>query len=187
MCERVLSEHPGSIMLFTDTKWEDCDNYRFLHAVVARMSRLYQATFVHLAEGRDPEQVFLDSRYLGNDRAPLCSRILKGEMTAKWLQDVEGPVTLYFGITWMEAHRGERIQKRYNEQFKGRVSCSFPMCSPPYLNDAAMRRMVEKDWDIPVPRMYRLAEYTRSQKAPVHGVYRFPGCNSSQKVQVRRL
>lgn len=96
-------------LLFTDTKYEHEDLYRFLDETAAFLN----ATLVKTAEGRNPWQVFKDTKYLGNSRIDPCSRILKREQAKKWVNENCSPSThsLYLGYAQDERHRLERSQK----------------------------------------------------------------------------
>ena len=86
MTAKVVAEKYGTedlILLFTDTKIEDEDLYRFLHEGAADVGG--QLTVI--AEGRTPWEVFFDSRFLGNSRVGNCSRILKREFIRKWIEE----------------------------------------------------------------------------------------------------
>ena len=67
-------------LLFTDTKVEDADLYRFLIQSAALIS---DSELVSLADGRTIWELFDDESFLGNDRIPICSRVLKNEVAKK--------------------------------------------------------------------------------------------------------
>jgi hypothetical protein len=133
-------------LLFTDTLWEDEDTYRFLYETAAHIG----APLVVLKDGRTPEELFFEQHILGNNRVPVCSRVLKADMTTKFVQPGD---ILYFGIAWHESHRAERIQARYAEQG---IECRFSLCEPPYVTETQMRDEIEGRWQIRIPRMYPL-------------------------------
>jgi len=133
-------------LLFTDTRWEDEDTYRFLHQAAEYIG----SPLVVLQDGRTPEQLFLDEHMLGNNRVPICSVKLKAKQTQAY---VEPGDILYFGIMWHEAHRAERIATRYAKQG---VECRFPLNEPPFKTDIEIRKEIEQVWGIKVPRMYDL-------------------------------
>lgn len=148
--ERVLLKTDATL-LFTDTQFEDEDNYRFLEDVLSYFrSQKYNFEFVHTKEGRNPLQIFQDQGVLGCDRIPVCSRILKSEQTVKWLKGQELQIKLYFGFDFKELHRAERVTRRYAELG---VECAFPLCEPPYLKTSS-KQYIEENWGIQCPRMY---------------------------------
>ncbi len=150
--KRVAERHGTDdlILLFTDTKMEDEDLYRFLHEAAANIG----GQLVIEAEGRTPWEVFHDHRFLGNTRVDLCSRILKREVSAKWLEAHCRPedTVCYVGIDWSEEHRFTRLRDRWAE--KG-WRYEAPLCEAPYLT----KRQVF-DWlaseGIARPRLYDL-------------------------------
>jgi len=148
--ERVLQKRKATL-LFTDTQFEDEDNYRFLDDVLRYFkSQRYYFDFIHLKEGRNPLQIFEDQGVLGCDRIPVCSRILKSEQTVTWVQTRKKPIILYFGFDYKELHRAERVTKRYAELG---VQCAFPLCEKPFLSISA-RQYIENTWKVKAPRMY---------------------------------
>lgn len=98
-------------LLFSDTRMEDEDLYRFLDESAADVG----GQFIKLDEGRDVWQVFHDVKYLGNSRIDPCSRILKREMCHKWVNENCDPAdtTLYVGIDWTETHRLPAIKRNW--------------------------------------------------------------------------
>lgn len=70
-------------MVFADTLIEHPDLYRFIDALSKALGKPY----VHLIDGRDPWDVFVDRRYIGNTRTAHCSVDLKTAKVAEWMQD----------------------------------------------------------------------------------------------------
>jgi hypothetical protein len=117
-------------LLFTDTLIEDEDTYRFLHEAAANVG----GTFVRVADGRTPWQLFHDVRFIGNSRIAPCSHILKQEQARKWVDANCGPDTvIYLGIDWMEQHRLAGARKGWTPY---RVEA--PLCEKPYLTKQMM-------------------------------------------------
>lgn len=94
------------ILYFNDTKWEHCDLYRFLND----LEKHFDHQITCDSDGRNPEQVFRDERFLGNNRAPLCSKILKANRLQDFYQDGD---VLVFGIGVHEKHRADRMINVY--------------------------------------------------------------------------
>lgn len=138
------------IALFTDTLWEDEDNYRFMSDIKARYSGV---RFEYRADGRNPREVFLDTRFLGNSRLGNCSVHLKVKQTHKFLEELKAegitPILL-FGIGAQEEHRAISLINKYPN-----YKCLFPMIEEPMSNEE-MTKIIENDWGIKVPRMYEL-------------------------------
>lgn len=98
-------------LLFTDTMTEDEDTYRFLDEAAANVG----GQLVKIADGRTIWDVFRDERFLGNTRVDPCSRILKRDLSRKWLEANCDPAdtVVYLGFDWTEAHRYERSVARW--------------------------------------------------------------------------
>jgi hypothetical protein len=127
---RRVVEHHGSgdvTLLFADTLMEDPDLYRFLDEAAADVC----APLVKIAEGRDPWQVFFDTRFLGNTRIDPCSRVLKRQFMRRWLEDNCEPdaTVVYLGIDWTEQHRFDRARKQWEPW-----EADAPLCEPPLLD-----------------------------------------------------
>jgi hypothetical protein len=147
---RVADEHgtDGVTLLFADTRTEDEDNYRFLTEAAADIG----APLVTVADGRDVWQVFRDQRMIGNTRISNCSRTLKQEPARRWLDSNADPAdtTVVVGIDWSESHRLAAIERNYAP-----FPVLAPLCSPPYLDRAAIFRALAAR-GIKRPRLYDL-------------------------------
>jgi hypothetical protein len=150
--KRVVTKHGAAdvTLLFTDTRMEDKDLYRFLDEAAANVG----APLVKIAEGRNPWHVFFDERFLGNSRVDPCSKILKRQMSEKWLKENCDPenTVCYVGIDWSEVHRFISIRDRHGA--KG-WRYEAPMCDAPYTSKADMFDML-KSAGIRLPRLYEL-------------------------------
>lgn len=148
--KRVAQRHgaDGLTLLFTDTKTEDRDLYRFLDEAAADVG----GRLVRLADGRDIWQVFKDSRFLGNTRADPCSRILKRDLSRKWVEEHCEPetTTLYLGMDWSEVHRLDRARLAWHPwRVEG------PMTEPPYRSKDEIIMDLRSAGIVP-PRLYDL-------------------------------
>lgn len=153
MCAKRVSERHGVenlTLLFTDTRMEDEDLYRFLDQAAADLG----APLVKIADGRDPWEVFRDSRFLGNSRVDPCSKILKRQLADKWLaKHFDAAETIvYVGIDWTEEHRFARLKTRKADQG---WTYEAPLTEPPYVTKREMFDALEAA-GIAVPRLYRL-------------------------------
>jgi len=140
---------PNAItLLFTDTKTEDQDLYRFIADAAADIG----VPVTTLADGRDIWQVFKDERYLGNTRADPCSRILKRSLSRAWVEANCDPdhTTIIMGLDWTEVHRHDRTAKAWAPWY-----VESPMTMPPYRLKAEMLADLEVRGIRP-PRLYGL-------------------------------
>lgn len=148
--KRVAAAHGTDrlTLLFTDTKIEDADLYRFLVEAAANVG----GRLLSLAEGRNIWEVFRDERYLGNTRADPCSKILKRQMAERWLTANCRPesTVVYVGIDWSEEHRYARLRER-------RLPWVYeaPLCDAPYLTKAQMLALLAAEGIAP-PRLYAM-------------------------------
>lgn len=135
-------------LLFTDTKIEDEDLYRFLPEAAANVG----GELVVIADGRTPWEVFDDERFIGNTRADPCSKILKRNLARKWVEgncDADD-TRVYFGISWEESHRWPTIEERWKPW-----ATDAPLMHPPhYMKHRLMQRL--RDAGIEPPRLYGL-------------------------------
>lgn len=141
--KRVVAEYgPDDVtLLFTDTRMEDEDLYRFFTEAAANVGPV---KVEWLADGRTPWDVFFTVKFLGNSQVDPCSRILKREPAAKWLTENCDPANtvVYVGIDWMEI---ERFEGDSDEVNAARVVAG----KKPRLG---MRRMwAEKGWTYRAP------------------------------------
>ncbi len=109
---RVVAQYgtTDTICVFTDTKTEDEDLYRFLNET----EKWLGCEFVRIADGRNIWQVFTDVRFMGNSRVDPCSKHLKRDIFRKYL-DAYRPdeCVLYYGIGANEAHRSIALIERW--------------------------------------------------------------------------
>jgi len=163
MAARRVKEQYGSkdmILLFTDTLIEDQDLYRFLLDAWKDIG----GQFFHIAEGRNPWEVFFDRKRMGSPEADPCAMVLKRDLADKWIKERFQPdeVTCYVGIDWSEINRYEGGNKLSN----GKISLGLrkrklpyvylaPMISPPYLTKAQMIDELKKS-RIDPPRLYEM-------------------------------
>ena len=135
-------------LLFTDTLVEDEDLYRFLDESSAALG----VTVTRLADGRTIWEVFRDSKFLGNNRVPLCSRILKQEVAQKWVNANcnNADTVLYFGIDWTEEHRMVSVRRVWKDW-----TCESPLLWEPLVEKDAANVLLDR-LEIKQPRLYKL-------------------------------
>lgn len=146
---RRLVDHrgpDGTVLLFTDTLTEDEDLYRFLDDA----ERDLGIPVTRIAEGRDIWQVFRDERFLGNSRADPCSRILKRELSRRWIAEHAPGAAVCIGFDWTEVHRLDRARAAWAPR-----EVIAPMVDPPYRLRAELIADLESR-GIRAPRLYGL-------------------------------
>ncbi|MED4018548.1 hypothetical protein P4659_21170 [Sutcliffiella cohnii] len=168
-------------LFFTNTLWEDDDNYRFMEEIAEYIG----IEITEVVDGRTPEEVFYDYKFLGNSRLAKCSEELKVRQTLVYmeeLRDIENlePI-LYFGIAPHEKHRrsneelnqvdniliseesrDENIRKAagirsFYEHFPLEpIETRFPLIET-HRKDLDAKGIIENEWGIKLPRMYTIA------------------------------
>lgn len=142
------------ILFFTDTQWEDEDNYRFMEDV----SNYIGVDITRVVDGRTPEDVFFEQRFLGNARTAKCSEELKVKQTLIYVDDLRmdgfEPI-IYFGIGPQEKHRAESLTHHYTHLPLEPIEVRFPMIDS-ISSDLKAKYIIENEWGIKLPRMYYL-------------------------------
>ncbi len=141
------------VLFFTDTLWEDKDNYRFLEECADYIG----LEITKVRDGRTPEEVFFENKFLGNARFAQCSEELKVKQTLIYIEEVRlqgyEPI-LYFGIGPKEKHRAESLKSHYEHFPLEPVECRFPMIES-MSQEPKARAIIENEWGIELPRMYK--------------------------------
>jgi hypothetical protein len=147
------------ILFFTNTLWEDEDNYRFMQEVADYIG----IEITERLDGRDPEQVFYDRRFLANSRSAFCSEELKVKQTILFIDDELinqrnlQPI-LYFGIGPDESHRADRLRESYlKDNCIEPIETRFPLIET-FTDDVNVKKIIEEEWGIRLPRMYYFTE-----------------------------
>ena len=138
------------LLYFNDTKWEHPDLYRFLDDIKCYLDK----DILYDSDGRNPEQVFLDEKFLGNNRVPICSRILKAERLQEYYAFGDN---LIFGLGVAEIHRARRIVGMYQViSAKNMKYCTIEF---PLINNKVQRHDLDKWFEctrIKSPKLYKL-------------------------------
>lgn len=151
VAEIVSKAHPGNtVLLFHDTKTEPDDNERFRREVADYLG----LPITERSDGRDIWGVFEDEGYLGNGRNTMCSRILKQELSMKYMKENQ-PATLYVGFTVDEWRRQQRLHAKY---LHAGVPTGFPLIDLKMGKEECLHR-VETCWGIRPPQLYEWAEH----------------------------
>lgn len=145
----------NSILFFTNTLWEDEDNHRFMNEVADYIG----IEITEWLDGRTPEEVFYDTRFLGNSRLARCSEELIVKQTIIFLEELRNlhnlePI-LYFGIGPHEEHRADNLREFYEHNPIEPVQTRFPMIET-FREDIDVKSIIKNEWGIKLPRMYDL-------------------------------
>lgn len=148
--ERTIEKvgHEKTVAVFADVKIEDPDLYRFLDDVEAYLQHPIQ----RIAEGRTPWELFFDERMMGNNRADICSRILKREFLDKWIADngyTPENTTRVFGFGVKELHRADNIR-----QVVAPYPVWIPLHEAPLMSNCECVEYVRNEWGIDPPDLY---------------------------------
>lgn len=135
---------PDVIFYFNDTGWEDADIRRYLKDLSMYLSH----EIVEDTDGRNVEAVAYSKRFLPNNRAPICSRVLKAERLQAYAKPGD---TIYFGIGSHEMHRAARIRTIYTPMG---INTEFPLISEGL--DSSGAREIMEHTGICRPRLYGL-------------------------------
>ena len=148
--ERTLKKygHENTVAIFADVKIEDPDLYRFLDDVSGYLKKSIR----RISEGRTPWDVFFDEKMMGNNRADLCSRILKREFIDRHIFEAgftPENTTRVFGFGIKEIHRSENIKKVVHP-----FPVWIPLHEPPFMSNCECIEYVRNEWGIDPPALY---------------------------------
>jgi 3'-phosphoadenosine 5'-phosphosulfate sulfotransferase (PAPS reductase)/FAD synthetase len=137
------------VLYFNDTKWEHPDLYRFLDD----LEILFSHKILYDSDGRSPRELFIDERFLGNNRVPICSRILKAERLKNFYNDGD---VIVFGIGCGELNRANRIVRSF--QLFSAKSNKFPKIEFPLISgkvsNEAIHEFIQNN-KLRLPELYR--------------------------------
>lgn len=131
-------------LLFADTSAEDADLYRF---VVQAAAALGCALHV-VRDGRTPQQVLKDRKFMGTGRGAPCSEYLKRRPMDAWIAANAPEAVQVYGLSWEEPHRVESIQRA-----KAPAEVWCPLAEAPYLTKDDVLAAVTAA-GIAMPRLY---------------------------------
>ena len=135
-------------LLFTDTKSEDPDLYRFIY----ECQKYLGYDMIKLTEGRDIWEVFKDVKFMGNTRIDPCSRILKREITQKFIKKYKltsDKFMFCFGIGLFEEDRLKPLAKNYPFEVRSPLVDS-------YLDDTLIFNHFLERFNIKLPHLYSI-------------------------------
>jgi hypothetical protein len=123
----VIDRHGAEnvTLLFADVRAEDEDNYRFNRDAERHLGM----SITVVADGRTPQEVLRDKRWIGNARIAPCSHLLKQVPCRRWLEENCDPAStvLYIGL---DAYEPERVEA--NRRKWAPWTVEFPLIEPPY-------------------------------------------------------
>ena len=149
---RMRERDPSSQLrlLFTDTRTEDPDLYRFLQ----QMADYVGGDLIIVQDGRTVWEVFDDEKMIGNTRADICSRVLKREPSRRWLKANATPDTpIAIGYTFEESGRLAGFKRAMGRD--GYTNIQAPLFERPWVSRPMAQEMVEAT-GIKLPRLYNL-------------------------------
>lgn len=140
--------------LFHDTKEEDPDTYRFIHALSAALDH----PIVERSDGRSVTEVFADENAIANNRMAFCSRILKAEQRDRYFRELrDAGVEHIVNVLGFSALETERVQRAAARAMRDGYVSRFPMVEEKVSKQAAA------DWCLSLgvqpPAMYRWSEH----------------------------
>lgn len=149
---RTIERHgrDGLVLLFTDTRMEDEDLYRFL-ADSERQLGVPITRITSLKYGPTPWDVYRQKRMIGNTRMDPCSENLKRKPAHEWLAaNAPQGTPLVFGIDWTEMHRLDSLRRRYGEMG---YQIEAPMTDAPWVRKGDVLSWMRSEGLEP-PRLY---------------------------------
>lgn len=132
-------------LLFADTSAEDADLYRFVTQAAASIG----APLHVVRDGRTPQQVLRDRKFLGSGRGAPCSEYLKRKPMDAWIAANAPDAVQVYGLSWEEPHRVEAIQSA-----KAPAPVWCPLAEAPYLTRDDVLAAVTAA-GIAMPQLYR--------------------------------
>jgi hypothetical protein len=148
--KRVVEQYgkENVLLVFTDTRMEDPDLYRFIDDTVKYLG----AEYLCIQEGRDVWEVFFDSKYMGNSRFCGGAKTLKQDPFREWLESNYEPdeCIVYLGMDWSEEHRHTRAIPHWLP-----YTVKSPMCEEPFLSKIDMLDVL-REIDIAIPSLYNM-------------------------------
>ena len=126
---------------------EHADAYRLLNAVQDR----FKIEVKDVGTGKSPLQVFREQNFLGNTLFDNCSRVLKRDAMAAYMEkNHPAPANIYVGVGADEIDR--ELSIRANWQKRG-YKAIFPLIDKPYVNRNTLMALCEKMFGF-IPDMY---------------------------------
>jgi len=140
------------ILLYTDTKTEHCDNYRFRND----LSKFFDIPITTVQDGRDVWQLIDDLHDIPTARFRLCTDRLKIRPRKRFCKQFsKDDFTLYFGFDKTEWRRMQRMFARCQQE---RIKVDFPL-KDITITKEEIKKIITEKWGIPLPQMYKLFKH----------------------------
>jgi hypothetical protein len=143
------------VLLWHDTKEEDEDTYRFLHAMAAALNH----PITERSDGRSVTELMYDHNALANDRMAFCSHELKKEQAEKYFKELKAEgVDEIIKVVGFSANEPDRVQNMTAHSWKDGYTLRFPII------EEGVTKQQCADWcactmGVPIPRMYSWSDH----------------------------
>jgi len=153
----ALSHYPKEevAFLFHDTKEEDADTYRFLHA----MADVLGHPITERSDGRSLTDLMYDHNMIPNNRVPFCSEELKGIPGKKYIEELKASgVDEIVKVYGFSANEPTRVQRHTAMGWQAGFTARFPM-----IEDAVTKQdaatWCQCTMGVPLPSMYEWSDH----------------------------
>lgn len=131
-------------VVFADTLIEDPDLYRFNDD----LAKIIDVPITVLRDGRDPYQVFIDQKYIGNSRTAPCSQILKTQQVKNYIGDRD--VTLILGMGLSETERLNRAKQAWSPVKVDSLLIQYR------IHTREQQEEILSKYNLEIPRLYKM-------------------------------
>jgi len=150
--ERVICRYgrEKTLLWFADTRYEDADLYRFLHALMQRFGGvLYWYT-----DGRTPLEVAAEKKLIHCNKAAPCSYELKVKPFRQFILAMPALPVVYIGLDRHETRRQISVKESYARAIPDAI-VDYPLLWNPY-EYRPFSDVCREDWQLEPPRLYAL-------------------------------
>lgn len=111
------------VLLWHDTKEEHPDTYRFLREMAAAL----EMPITERSDGRSVTELFYDEGYLGNGRNTSCSRVLKQEPGARFVEELKAEGHHVVKVVGYSAKEPKRVTRMVGQCATAGIEARFPV------------------------------------------------------------
>lgn len=111
------------VLLWHDTKEEHPDTYRFLREMAAAL----QMPITERSDGRSVTQLFRDEGMLGNNQNTMCSRVLKAEPCARFVDELKSQGHEVVKVVGYSAKEPKRVTRMVGHCAAQGIAVRFPI------------------------------------------------------------